>query len=178
MNVPEPSDVDHLIDPQPLPTFTKIRHEPATQTISNPADAAQAELNSLKIDRLADGATVAIGVGSRGIHAINDIVSAVASSLITRGFNPVVVPAMGSHGGATPEGQREVLKSLDISEEQVGVPIDAQMDTKHLETVSVGDTEMPVYFSTVAMNTDAIIIINRVKPHTNFSGRSRVVFRR
>ncbi len=171
MNLPEPSDVDHLIDPQPLPTFTKIRHEPATQTISNPADAAQAELDSLKIDRLADGATVAIGVGSRGIHAINDIVSAVASSLITRGFNPVVVPAMGSHGGATPDGQREVLKSLDISEEQVGVPIDAQMDTKHLETVSVGDTEMPVYFSTVAMNTDAIIIINRVKPHTNFSGQ-------
>ncbi|QIO20897.1 DUF362 domain-containing protein [Haloarcula sp. JP-L23] len=170
MDVPERSDVDHLIDPQPLPTFARTRYEPPTETVSDPAGAAQAELDALALDGLNDGATVAIGVGSRGIHAIDDVVTAVVSSLAARGFDPILVPAMGSHGGATADGQREVLESLGLTEERTGAPIDARMDAERLEAVSVGDTEMPVYLSTAALEADAAIVVNRVKAHTNFTG--------
>ncbi|MFB6223596.1 MAG: DUF362 domain-containing protein [Haloarcula sp.] len=170
MDVPDRSDVDHLIDPQPLPTFARVRYEPPTETVADPASAAQDELDTLTLDGLADGATVAVGVGSRGIHAIGDIAEAVVSSLTERGFDPVLVPAMGSHGGATADGQREVLSALDITEDATGAPIDARMDAKRLATVTVGDTEMPVYFSAAALDADAILVVNRVKAHTNFSG--------
>lgn len=170
MDVPDRSDVDHLIDPQPLPTFARVRYEPPTETVADPASAAQDELDTLTLDGLADGATVAVGVGSRGIHAIGDIAEAVVSSLTERGFDPVLVPAMGSHGGATADGQRKVLSALDITEDATGAPIDARMDAKRLATVTVGDTEMPVYFSAAALDADAILVVNRVKAHTNFSG--------
>nr|WP_085944954.1 DUF362 domain-containing protein [Halogeometricum pallidum] len=169
MNVPTRGDVDHLIDPQPLPPFARVRYEPSTETVSA-AGAARAELDGLALGGLNDGATVAVAVGSRGIHAIDDVAAAVVSSLVERGFDPVLVPAMGSHGGATAEGQREVLGSLRITEERTGAPIDARMDAEELGAVTVGDTEMPVYFSTAALEADAILVLNRVKAHTNFSG--------
>ncbi|ELZ28395.1 hypothetical protein C474_14844 [Halogeometricum pallidum JCM 14848] len=169
INVPTRGDVDHLIDPQPLPPFARVRYEPSTETVSA-AGAARAELDGLALGGLNDGATVAVAVGSRGIHAIDDVAAAVVSSLVERGFDPVLVPAMGSHGGATAEGQREVLGSLRITEERTGAPIDARMDAEELGAVTVGDTEMPVYFSTAALEADAILVLNRVKAHTNFSG--------
>jgi CTP:molybdopterin cytidylyltransferase MocA len=158
MDVPERSDVDHLIDPQPLPTFARIRYEPPTEIVSDPADAAQAELDALALDGVDDGATVAVGLGSRGIHAIDAVVTAVVSSLAARGFDPVLVPAMGSHGGATADGQREVLESLGITEERTGAPIDARMDAAELDTVTVGDVDVPVYFATAALDADAVLI--------------------
>jgi len=171
MDIPERDDVDHLIDSQPLPSFARIGYEPQTETISDPVDAARAELDGLDFDELPDGATVAVGVGSRGIHAIDAVVTAVVAALESRGFEPILIPAMGSHGGATADGQRAVLDSLGISEETAGAPIDARMDAERVHTVSVGETTMPVYFSTAALEADAIVVINRVKAHTNFSGQ-------
>ncbi|WP_254280194.1 DUF362 domain-containing protein [Haloarcula marina] len=170
MDVPERGDVDHLIDPQPLPAFARVRYEPPTETVSDPAAAARAELDALSFDGVPDGGTVAVAVGSRGIHAIGDIAASVVAELAERGFDPVLVPAMGSHGGATPDGQQEVLASLDITEERTGAPIDARMDAEELATVTAGETEMPVYFSTAALSADAVVVVNRVKAHTNFSG--------
>ncbi|GAA0550991.1 DUF362 domain-containing protein [Halorubrum ejinorense] len=170
MEFPERSDVDGLIDPQPLPAFVRVRYEPRTERLNDPAGAARAAVDELDLGDLPAGATVAIGVGSRGIDRIDEVSTAVVDRLAERGFEPVVVPAMGSHGGATSEGQREVLASLGVTEEAVGAPIDARMDAEELATVSVGNAEMPVCFSTATLDADAALVVNRVKAHTNFSG--------
>jgi len=171
MNFPDRGDVDALIDPQPLPDFARVQYEPETAAVDDPSAAARTELDRLDFDGLEPGATVAVAVGSRGIHRIDDIVETVVADIRDRGFEPVVVPAMGSHGGATPEGQREVLESLGITESRLDAPIDARMDTDQVDTVTVGDTEFPVHVSTAAQEADAVVVVNRVKPHTNYSGR-------
>ncbi|RKD89329.1 DUF362 domain-containing protein [Halopiger aswanensis] len=170
MKFPDRSDVDHLIEPQSLPEFARIRYEPGSESLADPVTDVRAELDALAVDELDEGATVAVGVGSRGIHRIDDVVHGIVAELEERGFAPVIVPAMGSHGGATPEGQREVLASLGITDETVGAPIDARMDAKLLATVTVGDADVPVYFATAALEADAMLVVNRVKAHTNFSG--------
>ncbi len=170
MEFPERDDVDHLIDPQPLPEFVRVRYDPPTEIIDDPVGTARTELDRLPLCELDDGARVAIGIGSRGIHRIDDVAAAVVAELDDRGFDPVIVPAMGSHGGATPAGQREVLESLGVTEDSVGAPIDARMDAEELATVTVGDTDVPVYFAKAALDADAVLVVNRVKAHTNFSG--------
>ncbi|MFC5279069.1 DUF362 domain-containing protein [Halorubrum rubrum] len=170
MEFPDRSDVDHLIDAQPLPAFARVRYEPPSETLADPVGTARSELDRLDVDGLEPGDTVAIGVGSRGIDRIDEVAAAAVDWAEARGYDPVVVPAMGSHGGATPEGQREVLGALGMDEESVGAPIDARMDAEALETVTVGDTDVPVYFSTAALSADAVVVVNRVKAHTNFSG--------
>jgi len=170
MEFPERGDVDHLVDPQPLPEFARVRYDPPVETLADPVAAARDELARLPLDDVPDGGTVAVGVGSRGIHRIDDVAAAVVAALAERGFDPVVVPAMGSHGGATPDGQREVLESLGVTEASVGAPIDARMDATKLDTVAVGDTDFPVHFSDAALDADAVLVVNRVKAHTNFSG--------
>ncbi len=77
MEFPDRSDVDHLIDPQPLPEFARVRYEPESVSLDDPVGAARAELDALDVDDLDDGATVAVGVGSRGIHRIDDVARAV-----------------------------------------------------------------------------------------------------
>ena len=170
MEFPARADVDHLIDPQPLPEFARVRYEPRAERLADPEDATREALSDFDAESLPQGATVAVGVGSRGIDRIDRVTAAVVEGLTERGLDPIVVPAMGSHGGATPEGQREVLEALDITEETAGAPIDARMEATTLETVSVGETEIPVHFSTAALEADAVLVVNRVKAHTNFSG--------
>ena len=170
MEFPDRSDVEGLIDPQPLPGFARVRYEPRTERLDDPVGAARKALDDLDLDGLPAGATVAVGVGSRGIDRIDEVAAAVVDRLAERGLDPVVVPAMGSHGGATPDGQREVLEALGITEETVGAPIDARMAATELEAVSVGDADMPVYFSEAALAADAVLVVNRVKAHTNFTG--------
>ncbi|WP_128904024.1 DUF362 domain-containing protein [Halorubrum amylolyticum] len=170
MEFPDRSGVDGLIDPQPLPGFARVRYEPRTERLDDPVAATRDELDALDLDALPAGATVAVGVGSRGIDRIDEISAAVVDRLAERGFDPVVVPAMGSHGGATPEGQREVLAALGITEETVGAPIDARMGVEQLATVAVGDADLPVSFPEAALAADAVLVVNRVKAHTNFTG--------
>ena len=170
MEFPDRSDVDHLIDAQPLPTFARVRYEPPSETLADPVGTARSELDRIDDADLEPGDTVAIGVGSRGIDRIDEVAAAAVDWAKAKGYDPVVVPAMGSHGGATPEGQREVLGALGMDEEGVGAPIDARMDAEVLATVTVGDTDVPVYFSTAALEADAVLVVNRVKAHTNFSG--------
>lgn len=113
------------------------------------------------------GDRVAVGCGSRGIHAMAEIAKASIDCLRELGARPFIVPAMGSHGGATPEGQRAVLASYGITEESMGVPIECSM-----ETVALGETEtgIPIFFSKPAYEADWVLPINRVKLHTDFSG--------
>jgi hypothetical protein len=110
---------------------------------------------------------VAITAGSRGITGIPAILATVVEELRRFGAEPFVVPAMGSHGGATAEGQTAVLYSLGITEEAVGCPIRATMETVQLGVTSEG---IPVFLDRLAAEADGIVVVNRVKAHTDFSG--------
>jgi len=115
---------------------------------------------------IAPGANVAICVGSRGIANLAPVVAAVAGRLKSTGYAPFVTPAMGSHGGATPDGQMEVLRARGISEDTIGVPVRATMDV-----VPMGEADgIPLFLDRLAHEADGIVLINRIKPHTNFIG--------
>lgn len=171
MDIPGRADVEDLVDPQPLPTFHRVRYEPETTVIDDVTAQTREEMVSLPFDDLDPGATVAIGVGSRGIDSLPTLVRAAVDEVSAMGYDPVIVPAMGSHGGATPEGQRDVLDHLGIEPETVDAPIDARMDVEQIADVTIGETTMPVYVSSAALAADGIVVLNRVKAHTNYSGR-------
>ncbi|MFH5800703.1 DUF362 domain-containing protein [Haladaptatus sp. CMAA 1911] len=132
------------------------------------ADVAAAAVDSFDLADVPDGGEVAVGTGSRGIANIPAIVRSVVAELRERGYEPFVFPAMGSHGGATADGQREMLASLGVTDDAIDCEIRATMDT----TV-VGETPdrgVEVHADANAAAADAIVPINRVKPHTDFQG--------
>ena len=112
------------------------------------------------------GSRVAVCVGSRGISNLSETVRHVVKKLKEAGAEPFITPAMGSHGGATAEGQIEVLKTRGISEQSVGAPIKATM-----EVINLGEIDgIPLFIDRLAHEADGIVLINRIKPHTEFSG--------
>jgi len=117
--------------------------------------------------RLKPDDRIALAVGSRGISNLRDIVSIVIEAVKSKGATPYIVPAMGSHGGATPQGQTHVLAEYGISHEALGASIDARMEARFL---GHSDNDVEVYFAEAALQADGIIVVNRVKPHTNFQG--------
>ncbi len=110
---------------------------------------------------------VAVAVGSRGIRDIARICRTAISTLQELGFSPFIVPAMGSHGGATAEGQKGTLASLGITEEAMGCPVVSSQDVVLLGETAEG---LPVYCDRAAAEASWIVVINRIKPHTSFSG--------
>ncbi len=114
---------------------------------------------------IAPGARIGVAVGSRGIANLSAIVTEVVAYLKSQGVKPFIFPAMGSHGGATAEGQRDVLASLGITEAGVGAPVRATMDTVE---VDAGDCPAKVYMDRFAWEADGIVLVNRIKPHTDF----------
>lgn len=116
---------------------------------------------------LPPGSSVAVGVGSRGIDGLPEVVRAVVARLREAGCRPYVVSAMGSHGNATAAGQAAVLAERGITEEAVGAPIRASVDV-----VSLGEADgLPLFLDKEAAAADGIVLVNRVKPHTDFVGR-------
>jgi hypothetical protein len=113
------------------------------------------------------GMSVAIAAGSRGIDAYDVVIKVLVQWLKDRGAHPFIFPAMGSHGGATAEGQLEMLATLGVSEKTVGCPIRSSMDVVELGAIPSG---LKVYLDRYASEADAIIAVNRVKEHTNFHG--------
>jgi hypothetical protein len=118
-------------------------------------------------DSIQQGQSVAVAVASRGTHDLTLLVGAVVERLLSMGLKPYIIPAMGSHGGATGPGQAQVLADLGISEETMGVPIVSNMDV-----VSLGhlDSGAEVLFAKDALDADHVVVINRIKPHTAFRG--------
>jgi Lactate racemase N-terminal domain len=118
-------------------------------------------------DLVRPGARVAITAGSRGIHDLPAVLAATVAAVRESGGDPFVVPCMGSHGGATAAGQRAVLAGLGVTEGAVGAEIVSTMDT-----VTVGQSAFggPVWASRDAAEADGVIVVNRVKPHTDFHG--------
>ncbi|UPM44605.1 DUF362 domain-containing protein [Halocatena salina] len=154
----------------PLPAMGIIEQVWETDPIPPREISEQAgrAVSDLPLGDVPEGETVALGVGSRGIANLSEIVAGVVSVLSEAGYNPFVFPAMGSHGGATGEGQREMLNDLGVTESAVGCEIRSSM-----EVVEVGrtqDRDVPVVADATAVNADAIVPINRVKPHTDFDG--------
>jgi len=118
-------------------------------------------------DRVRKGQRIAVTAGSRGIANIAEILATVVEEVRKAGGEPFIVPAMGSHGGSTPEGQVEVLCSLGVTEESVGAPIVSSMEVDPVGTLKGGVT---VYLDRIALRADGIFVVGRVKPHTDFKG--------
>jgi hypothetical protein len=150
------------------PKIVKIRQTFERPRVNDIAAGVTTALEPLDLGRtIRPGQTVALTAGSRGIANIPAILRATAAFLHKLGAKPFLIPAMGSHGGGTAEGQRHILESYGITEEAVGAPIKASMDV-----VPVGETSegWPVVLDRHASQADHIGVVARVKPHTGFHG--------
>ena len=154
-----------------LPALGVVEQRWETDPIPTAAveHVAAGAVGSLALDDVPDGGEMAVGVGSRGIANLPRIVRGVVSGLDARGYDPFVFPAMGSHGGATADGQRAKLDALGVSAASVGCEIRATMSVT--EVGRTPEHDLPVVTDANAAAADAIVPINRVKPHTDFDGR-------
>ena len=151
-----------------LPFLHRVtRHIPDDGLSDIPRSVRDALNASGVAERLLPNGEVAIGVGSRGIAGLPQIVRATVDWFRERGARPFLVPCMGSHGGATAEGQLRVLEHLGVTAASVGCPIRAGMDTIVIGTL---DNGLPVHMDAHATSADGVFVINRVKPHTAFTG--------
>src|SRR5216110_1283664 len=151
-----------------FPRMFALRQKfPASPPLDIPTVVENEFLSQNVLARLKPGAAIAVAVGSRGISNIKRIVAETLDVLKAAGARPFILPAMGSHGGATPEGQIGVLESYGITEQSMGVPIRASMEVERLGCSADG---VEVFCSVEALRSDGIVIVNRVKPHTDFSG--------
>jgi len=151
-----------------FPEFHLVRMNFSRRAIDDLEAAVNRELDSLLPQSgIRAGDRVAVGVGSRGIDRLEVIVRTVCARLQQAGARPVIIPAMGSHGGATAEGQAAVLRRLNVTEASCGAPIVSSMEVEQIGTVF---GEVPVYFSRDALAMEHSIAINRVKAHTKFIG--------
>ena len=152
----------------PLPPMARVRQIFDPAKLEDIPGAIRSEFAKPEIrDRVKPGQVIAVGCGSRGVANIALIVRTVIAELKALGAAPFIFPCMGSHGAATAEGQRKVLEAYGITEESTGVPIRATMDTVitgHL------DDGTPVHMDRHAAEAEAIVVINRIKPHTAFRG--------
>ena len=136
--------------------------------LEDPLLAVREELRKKGLpEKIREGQSIAITAGSRGIANIDLILATIVDEVKKAGGDPFLVPAMGSHGGATPEGQIEVLKSLGVTPESVGAPIKSSME---IDEVGRLDGDIPVFLDRHALQADGIIVVGRVKPHTDFKG--------
>ncbi len=150
----------------PHPPWPRMLHVRQTFPTRAPVDPDLA-IDASWCFPITPGARIAIGVGSRGITRLDDIVRKVVARVRAAGGQPFIVPAMGSHGGATAQGQTDLLSGFGITEVAVGAPVRASMDA-----VQVARTEdgVAVHVAAEALNSDGIILISRIKPHTDFRG--------
>lgn len=152
-----------------LPPIARVRQSADQPSVADvPRAVAEAIRRSRVVGRVPAGGSVALTVGSRGIAGIDRIAGAAVGALRGLGFRPFVVAAMGSHGGGTEDGQRALLAELGVTEASAGCPILASMDTVELGTNSLG---LPIRFARDAIGADGIVLLNRIKPHTSFTGR-------
>src|SRR6478609_5884153 len=176
MSLPTPLPAGGLNWRHPLPRGPAVdipQVQLVRQTAPQPqlADVAaavrRAWLDGKTAARIKPGMRVGVGCGSRGIRNYHLIAKATVDALKELGAEPVVIAAMGSHGGANANGQRELLASYDIDEAHLGVPVLTDMDAVNVGTNSWGQ---PVWWDKNALACDAVVTVSRVKPHTDFRG--------
>ena len=149
------------------PRFARVRVDRATEPLDRVTEEAAAAVDAFSLAGLDAGAEIGITAGSRGIEDKPAVIRSFVSELQDRGYTPFVLAAMGSHGGATAEGQRQTLESLGITEARVGCEIRSSMDVRVVGSDRRG---RDVYVATEALEADGVVLANRVKPHTDFSG--------
>lgn len=164
-------DIIHeLVKNVQLPRIVKVKQQfPATE-ITDVAAVIKEQFTKEGVgDTVRPGMRIAVTVGSRGIGKIDQIVKATVIEIKNRGAMPFIVPAMGSHGGASAEGQVGVLNRLGITEQWLECPILSSMDVVELGRLENG---LPVLMDRNAYEADGIVVLNRIKPHTAFRGPS------
>ena len=150
------------------PEMFRIRQQFDAPRIDNIPAAVRDEIAKLSPrSTIKPGQTVAISAGSRGIANLATVIKTIAEEMKGLGAEPFIVPAMGSHGGGTAEGQAGVLAGYGITEETMNTQVRSSMDVIQIGTTDFG---MPVYFDKIASQADHVIVVNRVKPHTGFIG--------
>ncbi|MFJ7364277.1 lactate racemase domain-containing protein [Peribacillus frigoritolerans] len=160
--------ISELLREIQLPKMVQVRQKFRTPHIADVAGEVKKAIKEAGVlSRINEDDRVAIAVGSRGVADLPILVRGTVAAVKEAGGNPFIVPAMGSHGGATAEGQIDVLLQLGISEEAVGAPIRSSMEVIKLDELPNG---LPVYIDKLAYESDKIIVINRIKPHTAFRG--------
>lgn len=152
----------------PFPKVLRVQQNFDSAQINDIPRRIHEEIARLDLSgRLKPAQTVAITGGSRGVANIATIIKAVADELRRLGARPFIIPAMGSHGGGTAEGQKSVLEHYGITETSMGVPIKASMETTQIGETSQG---IPVFLDNHALEADHVVVVNRIKPHTDFDG--------
>lgn len=151
-----------------LPPLYRVRQRWATRPLTDIPGTVRARLETLGLrTRMTPGQPIAVTAGSRGIRDIVPITRAAVAWLREAGAAPFIVPAMGSHGGATAAGQVKLLAALGITEEQIGCPIRSSMEVVQVGSIADGT---PVFMDRLAYEAEGVLVINRVKAHTSFDG--------
>ena len=158
------------IDEVTIPKMVRIREKYEDDKIDDVKAHLINELDSLEIDRQSlRGKKIALTVGSRGIPSLPVLVRTMCDKLKEWGAEPFIIPAMGSHGGGTVEGNVQILTDYGITEDAMGVPIKASMDVVQVGAINDG-AHTPIYCDKNAAEADGIVLFNKVKPHTDFKG--------
>lgn len=159
--------IQHLHFPAELPTsLLAVKQVFDAPQVDDIAEATKTALRtSGMLQRMKPGDTVAVGAGSRGIANLPQIVKATIDGLREAGMHPYVVPAMGSHGGATAEGQKTMLAELGVTEASIGAEIRATMEVKEIGQIPDGP---PLYQGLDSAEADHCLLVSRIKPHTDF----------
>jgi hypothetical protein len=148
------------------PAMVRIKQYFNTHSIQDIPAAVRAEMEKIKLQEIITaGSSVAITAGSRGIANLKTILAEMVAELKKVGARPFIVPAMGSHGGATGDGQKKIIEHYGITEAAMDAPIKSSMDVVEIGTTS---DSVPVLLDRNAFEADHIIVVNRVKPHTDF----------
>jgi hypothetical protein len=151
-----------------IPLFFTIRQAFDRPRVEDLTAAVRAEIEKvLPAGSVVAEARVGVAVGSRGIRDIATVVRAAVDFLKVRGARPFIIPAMGSHGGATAEGQRQLIAHYGVTEDAMGCPVRAEMETRSLGRTESG---VEVRVAEAAWQSDGIVLVNRVKPHTDYKG--------
>ncbi|MEI3605241.1 lactate racemase domain-containing protein [Pseudogracilibacillus sp. SE30717A] len=162
------SILEELLKDIPIPKTAKVKQNFDPTHIEDFGAVLEKELNQEKIKAtVKPGMEIAIAVGSRGVDKLVEKTAVTVKFLQELGAKPFIVPSMGSHGGATAEGQRAVLEHLGVTEEAVNAEIRSSMEVIKLGELPNG---LPVYIDKIASEADGIVVLNRVKPHTAFRG--------
>lgn len=154
-----------LVEGTPLPRMALCRQQFEANEIGDPAAAVAEAMQAACVEKVKPGMSVAITAGSRGLACLPELLKAIVTQVRDRGAHPFVVPAMGSHGGATADGQTALLAKLGVTEETIGCEIRSSMET---DEIGVLDNGMSVRMDRHANAADGIILFNRIKPHTSF----------
>ncbi len=152
-----------------FPKMVRVKQNFKTNSIADSPAAVRGEIKRIQPQTIiGKGETVAITAGSRGIANLAQVLLEMVRELKRLGAKPFIIPAMGSHGGATAKGQKKILEHYGVTNAALGVPVKSSM-----QVVQIGSTPdgIPVYLDRYASRADHIVVVNRVKPHTDFKGK-------